>query len=119
MSGHERDKAVAALADVSQRWAGLVRAARGGHVRSSVCPTAVASAAAGKAHRLLPLRRVQLYCSVAGCAPQARLWAGFGPLSHAINEREKRNAMLSVHNAELRVASAAGDNLRMLQVLPL
>ncbi len=54
----------------------------------------------------------------AGLAPQAVLWAGLGTLSRTINEREKRNAMLSLHNVELRASSAAGDDLLVLQVLP-
>jgi len=53
----------------------------------------------------------------AGLAPQAVLWAGLGALSRTINEREKRNAMLSLHNVELRAASATGDDLLVLQVL--
>ena len=56
-------------------------------------------------------------CACAGFAPQAALWAGLGQLSHTINERERRNAVLSVHNAELRAAAAGGDELHLLQVL--
>ncbi len=56
------------------------------------------------------------FCS-AGFAPQDRLWAGLGALSRTINERERRHAVLGMHNAELRAAASGGDELHMLQVL--
>ena len=54
--------------------------------------------------------------AAAGFAPQDRLWAGLGALSHVINERERRNTILGRHNAELRAAAAAGDDVAALQV---
>ncbi len=54
--------------------------------------------------------------AAAGFAPQDRLWAGLGALSHVINERERRNTILGRHNAELRAAAAAGDDVVALQV---
>ncbi len=53
---------------------------------------------------------------VAGLAPQDKLWAGLGALSRIINERDRRNTILSMHNAELRAAAAAGDDVFTLQV---
>ena len=51
-----------------------------------------------------------------GFASQVKLWEGLGALSHTINERDRRNAVLSMHNADLRAAAAVGDDLQMLQV---
>ena len=87
----------------------------------SVCPTAIANVAAGPSLYIVcfcPLLvvTISLFCS-AGFAPQDRLWAGLGALSRTINERDRRHAVLSMHNAELRAAASGGDELVMLQVL--
>jgi hypothetical protein len=122
VSAAEREGSVAVMGGISQRWACLLRTVRGKQIARSVCPTAIASVASGqiindgqppKAVRRLNFMTDLLF---SGFAPQARLWGGLGLLSAIVNERENRNAVLSVHNAELRAATASGDEMRMLQV---
>jgi hypothetical protein len=59
----------------------------------------------------------QLTVSCTAFAPQARLWDGLGAISRTVNERDRRSAVLSIHNAELRAASSSGDEMSVLQVL--
>jgi hypothetical protein len=117
----ERDAAVAALGGVSQRWAGMLKAVNGGQLRSSVCPTAIANVAAGSCNApsmsLRSSHSKHFFCFFsAGFAPQVKLWEGLGALSHTINERDRRNAVLSMHNVDLRASAAVGDELQMFQV---